>query len=204
MGRCQHGLMGVLLPVVCLCGPSAAGKTTFSLAMAKALRQRGRQPLLITCDDYYRQGWRPDPRFGFDTVAAIDDDALRRDISAARAGQSQTLRHYDMCTRTVGRRPVTEPYDLVVVEGAYGPQCLLDFPLVALLYLDAPLPLRLWRRLKRDVSQRRRSPLYVVRQMVFQMLPGEQRFIHPLRDDATLVVRDAASDLAKVLSMIGS
>ena len=51
---------------------------------------------------------------------------------------------------------------------------------------------------------RRRSPLYVVRQMVFQMLPGEQRFIHPLRDDATLVVRDAASDLDKVLSMIGS
>ena len=55
MGRCQHGLMGIVLPVVCLCGPSAAGKTTFSLAMAKALRQRGRQPLLITCDDYYRQ-----------------------------------------------------------------------------------------------------------------------------------------------------
>ena len=48
------------------------------------------------------------------------------------------------------------------------------------------------------------DPLYVVRQMVFQMLPGEQRFIHPLRDDATLVVRDAASDMAKVLSMIGS
>ena len=196
--------MGAVLPVVCLCGPSAAGKTTFSLALADALRTRGGQPLLITCDDYYRQSWRPDPRFGFDTVAAIDDVALCRDISAARDGRSETLRTYDMRTRTAGRRPVTGSYDLVVVEGAYGPQFLLDLPLIVLVYLDAPLLWRLWRRLKRDVSQRRRSPLYVMRQMLFQMLPGEQHFIQPLRADATVVIRNASSDLDKVLSMIES
>ena len=39
----------------------------------------GGSPLLITCDDYYRQSWRPIPT-GFDTVAAIDDVALCREL----------------------------------------------------------------------------------------------------------------------------
>ena len=43
-----------------------------------------------------------------------------------------------------------------------------------------------------------------MRQMLFQMLPGEQRFIQPLRADATVVIRNASSDLDKVLSMIES
>ena len=38
----------------------------------------------------------------------------------------------------------------------------------------------------------------------YRVMLGLLRGRHLLRDDATLVVRDAASDLAKVLSMIGS
>ena len=162
--------MSAALPVLCICGPSAAGKTTFALALAEALRQGGHQPLLITCDNYYRQGWHPHPRFGFDTLAAIDEEALRRDVSSARYGQADMLRQYDMRTRLVTCHPVTTPYDMVLLEGAYGPQLLQDFPLAGLLYVETPLLLRLWRRLKRDVRERQRSPLYVIRQMLLQML----------------------------------
>ncbi len=194
--------MSAALPVLCICGPSAAGKTTFAQALADALRRSGHQPLLITCDNYYREDWRPHPRYGFDTLAAIDEEALRRDVSSARYGQADVLRHYDMCTRVVSRHPVTTPYDLVLLEGAYGPQLLQDFPLASLLYVETPLLLRLWRRLKRDIRERKRSPLYVIHQMLMQMLPGERRFIVPLKHRADMIIRVDNCDLEDVLSRI--
>tara|TARA_B100000927_G_C16351857_1_gene423602 strand:- start:270 stop:857 length:588 start_codon:yes stop_codon:yes gene_type:complete len=194
--------MSAALPVLCICGPSAAGKTTFAQALADALRRSGHQPLLITCDNYYREDWRPHPRYGFDTLAAIDEEALRRDVSSARYGQADVLRHYDMCTRVVSRHPVTTPYDLVLLEGAYGPQLLQDFPLASLLYVETPLLLRLWRRLKRDIRERKRSPLYVIHQMLMQMLPGERRFIVPLKHRADMIIRVDNCDLETVLSRI--
>ena len=194
--------MSAALPVLCICGPSAAGKTTFAQALADALRRSGHQPLLITCDNYYREDWRPHPRYGFDTLAAIDEEALRRDVSSARYGQADVLRHYDMCTRVVSRHPVTTPYDLVLLEGAYGPQLLQDFPLASLLYVETPLLLRLWRRLKRDIRERKRSPLYVIHQMLMQMLPGERRFIVPLKYRADMIIRVDNCDLETVLSRI--
>jgi len=194
--------MSAALPVLCICGPSAAGKTTFAQALADALRRSGHQPLLITCDNYYREDWRPHPRYGFDTLAAIDEEALRRDVSSARYGQADVLRHYDMCTRVVSRHPVTTPYDLVLLEGAYGPQLLQDFPLASLLYVETPLLLRLWRRLKRDIRERKRSPLYVIHQMLMQMLPGERRFIVPLKYRADMIIRVDNCDLEDVLSRI--
>ena len=194
--------MSAALPVLCICGPSAAGKTTFAQALADALRRSGHQPLLITCDNYYREDWRPHPRYGFDTLAAIDEEALRRDVSSARYGQADVLRHYDMCTRVVSRHPVTTPYDLVLLEGAYGPQLLQDFPLASLLYVETPLLLRLWRRLKRDIRERKRSPLYVIHQMLMQMLPGERRFIVTLKHRADMIIQVENYDLKAILSTI--
>ena len=196
--------MSAALPVLCICGPSAAGKTTFAQALADALRRSGHQPLLITCDNYYREDWRPHPRYGFDTLAAIDEEALRRDVSSARYGQADVLRHYDMCTRVVSRHPVTTPYDLVLLEGAYGPQLLQDFPLASLLYVETPLLLRLWRRLKRDIRERKRSPLYVIHQMLMQMLPGERRFIVTLKHRADMIIQVENYDLKAILSRIKS
>ena len=196
--------MSAALPVVCICGPSAAGKTTFAQDLAVTLRERGRQPLLIACDNYYRQDWQPRSRFGFDTVMAIDAEALRRELSSARYGQTAMLRRYDMRSRTVSFQPVPTTYDLVLVEGSYGPQDLIQgFPFDGLVYLEESLPVRLVRRLSRDVRQRHRSPRYVIRQMLREMLPGERRFIRPLREHADLVVRDPQRGITAVGRLIG-
>ena len=193
------------LPVLCICGPSAAGKTTFAASLSKALHDSGRQPLMIACDDYYRHDWTPHPLFGYDTAEAIDDQALRADLSAARQGQAQTLRLYDMSTRCVHRRPIDTPYDVILLEGAYGPQHLMnDFPFSGVVYLEESVPWRLWRRLRRDVSDRHRSPRYVVRQMFLEMLPGERQFIEPLKQNASVVIRNQTKGLGQVLALLGS
>jgi len=195
--------LSAAVPLVCICGPSAAGKTTFAAQLAEQLRARGRRPLLIACDDYYRSGWLPNARYGFDTVDAIDAAELRLQLSAARYRQLASLRRYDMRTREVGSRSCDTSYDLVLVEGSYGPQLLLEaVPLSLVVYIETPVVQRLIRRLWRDVRERQRPAQYVIRQMLQQMLPGERRFIHPLKNRADVIVRGYNWDLVPVLSRI--
>jgi len=189
---------------VCICGPSAAGKTTLAARLAEQLRATGRHPLLIACDDYYRCGWTPSSRYGFDTVDAIDADQLRLQLSAVRYRQLNALRSYDMRSRRVSSRLLQQPYDLVLVEGSYGPQHLLEaVPISLVVYVETPLLQRLIKRLWRDVRERQRPASYVIRQMLREMLPGERRFIHPLKRRADLVVRGYNFDLEPILSRIG-
>ena len=199
MGR---GLSGAI-PLVCICGPSAAGKTTFAAHLAEQLRARGRHPLLIACDDYYRSGWSPVSRYGFDTVDAIDADQLRLQVSAVRYRQLDSLRSYDMRARKVGSRPLNQPYDLILVEGSYGPQLLLEaVPISLVVYIEAPVVQRLIRRLWRDVRDRHRPALYVIRQMLREMLPGERRFIYPLKRRADVIIQGMNKGLENVLERI--
>ena len=188
------------VPIFCICGPSAAGKTSFAVALEERLAAKDMVVLRIACDDYYRSDWTPHPLFGYDTVEAVDSEALVEDLLKAKRREASSLRRYDMRTRRVDRRPVEASYDLIILEGSYGPQLLMGrCSLDSLVYLDELLPLRLYRRLRRDVRERQRPPRYVIRQMFREMLPGEREFIHPLRKQADLVVRDQARGLEFLL-----
>ena len=167
------------------------------------MRLGGRQPLLIACDDYYRCGWKPNSRYGFDTVDAIDADQLRLQLSAARYRQLDSLRCYDMRTREVGARSFNQDYDLVLVEGSYGPQLLLQaVPLSLVVYIETPVAQRLIRRLWRDVRERERPAPYVIRQMLREMLPAERRFIYPLQHRADVIVRGVENGLMDCLARL--
>ena len=197
-------------PLLCICGGSASGKTHFVNGLVRQLESIGLTALSLHCDNYYRSRYKPDPIAGFDTINAIDTEALLADLQAAREGTLTHLRHYDMSSRVVVYRPIGEScltagYDLIVVEGAYGPQAILPRVLIdVVVYLETPLWRRIWRRLCRDVRERGRSPISVLHQTFWQMLPGERRFIVPLRQQAHVVVRDPVEGCRSVLARITS
>ena len=197
-------------PLLCICGGSASGKTHFVNGLVRQLESIGLTALSLHCDNYYRSRYKPDPIAGFDTINAIDTEALLADLQAAREATLTHLRHYDMSSRVVVYRPIGESclttgYDLIVVEGAYGPQAILPRVLIdVVVYLETPLWRRLWRRLCRDVRERGRSPISVLHQTFWQMLPGERRFIVPLRQQAHVVVRDPVEGCRAVLARITS
>tara|TARA_B100000482_G_scaffold108257_1_gene78135 strand:- start:52 stop:708 length:657 start_codon:yes stop_codon:yes gene_type:complete len=197
-------------PLLCICGGSASGKTHFVNGLVRQLDSIGLTALHLHCDNYYRSRYKPDPIAGFDTINAIDTEALLADLQAAREGTLTHLRRYDMSSRVVVYRPIGEScltagYDLIVVEGAYGPQSILPRVLVdVVVYLETPLWRRIWRRLCRDVRERGRSPISVLHQTFWQMLPGERRFIVPLRQQAHVVVRDPVEGCRAVLARITS
>ena len=189
--------MAQAVPVVCLCGPSAAGKTVLAAALQRRLREHQLHSLVLACDNYYRTDWDAQGRYGFDTVDAIDLPCLRQELDALRAGNCPSLRTYDMATRRAGRQPLAgQTLDVILLEGAYGPQALLEHEaFAALIYVQTPLALRVARRLRRDQQQRQRSGLYVLKQTLLQTIPGERHFIRPLRQRADLVVWDPQRDL---------
>ena len=195
-------------PLLCICGGSASGKTHFVNGLVRQLESIGLTALSLHCDNYYRSRYKPDPIAGFDTINAIDTEALLADLQAAREGMLTHLRRYDMSSRVVVYRPIGEScltagYDLIVVEGAYGPQAILPRVLIdVVVYLETPLWRRIWRRLCRDVRERGRSPISVLHQTFWQMLPGERRFIVPLRQQAHVVVRDPVEGCRSVLARI--
>ena len=197
-------------PLLCICGGSASGKTHFVNGLVRQLESIGLTTLSLHCDNYYRSRYKPDPIAGFDTINAIDTEALLADLQAAREGTLTHLRRYDMSSRVVVYRPIGEScltagYDLIVVEGAYGPQAILPRVLIdVVVYLETPLWRRIWRRLCRDVRERGRSPISVLHQTFWQMLPGERRFIVPLRQQAHVVVRDPVEGCRAVLARITS
>ena len=195
-------------PLLCICGGSASGKTHFVNGLVRQLESIGLTALSLHCDNYYRSRYKPDPIAGFDTINAIDTEALLADLQAARERTLTHLRRYDMSSRVVVYRPIGESclttgYDLIVVEGAYGPQSILPRVLIdVVVYLETPLWRRIWRRLCRDVRERGRSPISVLHQTFWQMLPGERRFIVPLRQQAHVVVRDPVEGCRSVLARI--
>lgn len=196
-------VMGKRAPLVCITGPSGAGKTHFSNHLAAQLRSSGIRPVVIASDDYYRQHWTPDSIYGFDTVDAIDSEALINELSSLQAGRLQCRRRYDMGTREVRWEPLNASWDVVLLEGAFGPQLLTDHSSPELLiYVETMLVIRVMRRLRRDVRERQRSTTSVLRQMMINMLPGERRFIRPLKDAADLVVIDIQTGLTSAKSQI--
>ena len=191
------------VPVVCITGPSAVGKTRFTAALAQALGVVGVEVLMICCDDYYRQQWKPHPRFGFDTAAAIDINALRADLDQVKQHAATSLRTYDMGTRDVARKPLNQSYQLVLLEGAYGPQDLQDDGSIqALFYLEAPLLVRMLRRLRRDRLERGRHPIQIIQHMLMHMIPGEWSFIRPMRSVSGLVITNPHQGRLDAIALI--
>ena len=191
------------VPVVCITGPSAVGKTRFTLALAEALSAIEIEVLVICCDNYYKQHGQPHPRFGFDTAEAIEIDALRAELDQITHYTASSLRTYDMHTRDVGRKSLNQRYQLVLLEGAYGPQDLLDDgSITELFYLEAPLVLRMIRRLRRDQQERGRNQMQIIQHMLMHMIPGERTFIRPLRSFSKLVITNPRRGQKAALAFI--
>ena len=106
-----------------------------------------------------------------------------------------------MRTREVGVRSFGPGYDLILIEGSYRPQLLLEaVPLSLVVYIETPVVQRLLSD-RRDVRERQR-PAVVIRQMLREML-AERRYIYPLRRRADVIAWGYKWDLEPVLSRIG-
>lgn len=165
--------------VIGLCGGTASGKSTLAQALQTALPGTC---VVIEQDAYYRDlAHLPTPAraaANFDHPDALDLPLLSAHLAALRSGRAIARPVYDFCTHT--RSPKVDwvaPVPLVLVAGI---QVLADARLRRHLdwgvFLEAPAPVRLARRIARDVAERGRCEAEVRTRFTVDAEPMFQTF----------------------------
>jgi uridine kinase len=174
--------------LVIIAGGTASGKS--ALAEAFVLQVGA---LHLRHDDYYRDVGDPTV-FDYDHPDALDSALLVDNLRDLLAGRPTDGPDYDFKThrrRLAPRR--LEPQALLVLEGIL----VLAVPEIAAMgdlrvFVTAPEPLRLERRIARDMSVRGRTRDQVLQQFHRTVKPNHDRFVEPSRRLADLIIDGTA------------
>ncbi len=176
-----------------ICGGSGSGKTTLTRRLRARLGERSVS--VLNFDAYYRDLSHVTPNErslrNYDHPDALDHKLFIGHLDSLRAGIGIELPVYDFATHTLnGHAESVAAAPLVVVEGIL----LFAFPEVVsrlglTVFLDVPEPVRLQRRIRRDVAERGREPDDVRHQFAATVRPMHDIFVQPHLDEADLVVK---------------
>ena len=207
---CQKGAV-----VVMLSGPSSSGKTTSANRLATQLRVHGKEPVLMSLDDYYIDRDKiapgPDGKLDLEHINTIDTELFARNMQDVLAGALVEIPTFNFKT---GKREWNghflrlEKESVIIVEGlhALNPVLLpkeLDPGMVFRMYVCPQLSLklddenripssylRLLRRIVRDYESRGTSVQRTVA-MWDSVRQGEKRWIFPFQEQADEMVNTA-------------
>ncbi len=203
---CERGAKAVMLA-----GPSSSGKTTSANRLATQLRVHGKQPILMSLDDYYIDRDKipvgEDGTIDLEHINTIDTELFAEHLKGLLSGEEVELPSFNFKT---GRREWTGHKlrlcddSVIIVEGLHGlnPVLLpaqLDQKLVFKMFVSPLLPLnlddhnriptsylRLLRRTVRDFESRGASVQRTL-SMWDSVRRGEERWIFPFQENADVI-----------------
>ncbi len=166
-----------------ICGGSGSGKTTFCRELLSFLGPD--RVSLISQDSYYRclAHLSPEVRAqtNFDHPEALDFGLLKDHLLQLKHGKEVQIPQYDFASHS-RRKSFTAvaPRPILAVEGIL----IFSHPdLIELfdhtIFIDTAEPLRLARRLARDVRDRGRTPESVLEQFKATVQPMHNQFVEP-------------------------
>ncbi len=175
-----------------IAGGTASGKTVVSNRIFEALG--GRRVVILKQDHYYKDishlSWEERVATNFDHPDAFDSPLLRRHVSALLRGEMVPQPKYDFTnhlrleeTVKIGGHPI------IVLEGIL---VLADKDLRAMMdikvYVDTDSDIRLMRRIRRDVAERRRTLESVLEQYERFVRPMHLQFVEPSKRYADIIL----------------
>jgi uridine kinase len=194
--------------IIGIAGGSGSGKTTIAEAVIAAVGSE--TVALVQHDAYYRDQpgvpFEVRAKVNYDHPDSLETDLLVHHIEELRAGRPIERPVYDFASylRT-GATVVVEPQPVVVIEGIL----VLSEPALRRvmdlrIYVDADADLRLLRRLRRDLTERRRTLESVVEQYERTVRPMHLQFVEPSKRYADIIVPNGynAGAVGTIISMI--
>ena len=178
--------------LVGIAGGSGSGKTTFARGLQAHFRPH--ELLVLPLDAYYldRKGMAPAERerINYDHPSAFDTTLLYDQLQALRAGQPIEQPVYDYVLHERTSQAIAHPAPaIVVLEGILVLALERIRPLLDLkLYVDTGADLRLLRRLRRDVTERGRTPESVMEQYLATVRPMHVAHIEPTKAHADVIL----------------
>lgn len=182
--------------IIAISGGSGSGKSTLAEALIEALAPI--EAVLFHEDAYYwpKSHYPAEVRLDaidYDHPASKDTDSLVADLGALRSGQSIAQPIYDYKThdRLQGRTREIKPVPVIIFEGIHTLSIAQADALIDLrVYVDTPDDLRLARRIRRDVIERKRSVESVLSQYMGSVRPAHYAHTYPAKFGADLVIAD--------------
>lgn len=178
--------------IVGVAGGTASGKTTISEAI---LDRVGSERVAFIQHDCYYRDISPLPfeercQVNFDHPDSLESDLLVAHLDALCRGESVQVPLYDFALHM--RRAETrrvDPHPVILVEGILifvEPELRERFDIKV--YVDADADLRFIRRLRRDVSERRRTVESVIEQYLNTVRLMHLEFVEPSKRYADVIV----------------
>lgn len=188
MVRARDASRPVMIAIV---GDSAAGKTTLTRGLVRALGED--RCTSICVDDYhkYDRAERQDLPFTALHPDCNYIDVMEQHLQLLAIGQPILKPHYDHATGTFTRPDYVEPREFVFVEGLHPLATkLLGACFDVKVFLDPPEEVRRGWKIARDTAERGYTEAEVLAELEARELESEQ-FIRPQRREADIVVRFA-------------
>ncbi len=190
---------------VFIAGPSSSGKTFIS---EKALTEniKNRKVLVLSLDRYYKNKEEmprlPNGKADFETPEAVHLDWVREDIQGLLSGKEVDLPSFDMTTgkstRCSGDKVSLGENDILIIESLYALKEEIiagakDHKIIKV-FIDAPVELRLLRRLVRDAIGERQKPPYKTLERWNLVRERELEFVMPTRANADFYIENQPSE----------
>lgn len=194
--------------IIGLAGGSGSGKTTIAEAMVGLVGAD--HVVLIPHDAYYRDqsalSFEERAGINYDHPDSLETELLAEHLKRLRAGESIQRPVYDFSTHTRSGESVTvDPESVIIVEGilVLAEPTLRD-AMDLRLYVDTDADLRLLRRLRRDIVERKRTVDSVLAQYEATVRPMHIQFVEPSKRFADIIVPEGynPSAIGTVSSMI--
>lgn len=182
--------------IIAIAGGSGSGKTTFVEELKNQLGQDN--CAVLYQDSYYfdqSRMFKGDGSINYDHPSSLDFELMAYHLKCLQEGQSILAPTY--CYKTHKRLPET-------IKIKSSPYILLDGTLILSqknvceavnlkVFIETQEELRFYRRLKRDVAERGRTPAGVKTQFEAHVKPMHDQFIEPSKHQADQVVEGIGS-----------
>ena len=177
---------------IAVAGGTGSGKTTAANAILE--RVGSHHIAYLPHDAYYKdlQDIKPgaDGLINFDHPDALDTPLMIQHLRLLQAWQPVDIPVYDFTTnRRLDQTYRVEPLPIILVEGIL----VLAEPALRQLFdikifVDADADIRFIRRLKRDITERGRTPESVINQYLSTVRPMHLEFVEPSKRYADVII----------------
>ena len=166
--------------VIGITGGSASGKGWL------AKRLKGKH---MDMDSYYK-GLSKMKRKNYDRPGALDVALFKKHLDMLHQGKPIMKPIYSFKGQERTGYKKFMPNHILIIEGLFVLRDGIRGRIDIKVFVDAPLKVRLARRIKRDVKERGRTRESVIKQFMEQAEPAFNRFVLPDKKYADIVVRN--------------
>ncbi|WP_439426117.1 uridine kinase [Oenococcus alcoholitolerans] len=192
--------------IIGITGGSGSGKTSIAKIIYERLKRES--VTIIPQDAFYKDQsdltMEQRKAVNYDHPDAFDTELFYKDLLMIKSGKGINLPIYDYASYTrSSESKYIKPSRVVIVEGVLlfvdkRIRDLLDIKI----FVDTDDDIRLIRRLRRDISERKRTTDSIIQQYLKTVRPMYHQFVEPTKRYADIIIPEGKNNLVGINILI--